>query len=404
MNRKIIIRAMAAIALMLAANISVQAQVGGALNRARNAAQGATQGTTNTPAGEAVTEKAAATDATATLSPEMRAAIDKLKDESKRSAPAVKELSNESVLDDWFSGTGANRGNDIHTLHTEAEVKAFKAAIEARTKENLEIYLAFYGVYNHDTRYFMNTYEIERDTEGFKPEVKEVVKMDDFRPLRDELFNYKTAMSRATNMVSLYGEVKRGASGELERVNLLNITGLEKTPEGAVFRINGIITPERNDVYERFVNRFLYAKILLHIDGGEQGKQYNGYLIAEMGNDVYKEAQVNSMRMQEKLPVPAAKMNDAALAAKMVQLTNAQYPERTAVKAIITDATWQFDRELGQIVRRRITAAIITRRPDGTYYLSYLGFAQPHTGGGNYGETVLYGVSTLPGGAVDYKE
>jgi hypothetical protein len=390
---------MATIVVMLAVNISVQAQLGGALNRARNAVNNAT----NNSVGEAVTERAAETVATATMLPEMRAAIDKLKDESKRSVPPVKELSSESATDDWFNGTGAKRGEDIHLIHTEAEVKAFKAAIEARTKENLEIYLALYGIYNHDTRYFIRDYEIARDIEDIKPEAKAVVTMDDFRPLRDELFNYKSIMSRAGQKVSVYGSVERGASEEVTSIKILNLD-LEDSPSGPVLKENGIITPLKSEVYDRIYYRFLYVKNLLQIEGGEEAKQYDDFLIAEVGSNVLKDAQENSIKMQQKLPVPAAKMNDAALVAKMVQLTNAQYPDRTAVKAIITDATWQIDRELGQIVRRRITAAIITRRPDNTYYLSYLGFAQPHTGGGNYGETILYGVSTLPGGMVDYKE
>jgi len=423
MNRQIIIRAMAAGAVILAVNISAQAQLGGAVNRARDAAKQTTQGATNnapatnTPVGEAVTERAAETATTAAMPPEVRTAIDKLKDESKRSAPAVKLLGRDtgSDIDYWF---GVNR-EDIHKIHTEADVRAMKVAVDARTKENIEILFALYNFpAGYDSRNLFNDYNIkwpvvENKKTNEYVKVKEAAQdkgspMFNANPLLNELNSSQYFWAKASE-VWLPGGSKafRNAEGKsLEPVIRDLAVGYSdaKDPSDgftkSVFRtIKNQIAPLDDVVYERLFKKYSYAKIIFYQEGAAD--QSDEYVIANAAVERLIEAQANSEKLADKAPMPASRMNDAALNAQMVQAAKTTYPDWEIMRVVIIESAWTPEHNaLGQIVRRVVNTQVI-RKWGSRYDMINLKYSQPYSGNGNYGATQVYAVGDIM--AVDYK-
>jgi hypothetical protein len=412
MNKKQVFRVMMAIAFILAVSNSANAQLGGALNRARQAAQGAT----NTSVGEAVTERAAETVATATLPPEIKAAADKLNDESKRSAPAVKLLGRDtgSDIDYWF---GVNR-EDIHKIHTEADVRAMKAAVEARTKENIEILFALYNFpAGYDSRNLFNDYTIKWPVVENK-KTNEYVKVKEAaqekgspifneNPLLSELNSSQYFWERAKFWLPGGSQAFRNAEGKsLEPVIKELAVGYSETKDPqdgftkSVFRtLKNQIAPLDDVVYERLFQKYTYAKIIFHQEGAAD--QSDEYVIAQAAVERLIEAQANSEKLAEKAPMPASRMNDAALNAQMVQAAKSTYPDWEIMSVVIIESAWTPEHNaLGQIVRRVINTQVI--RKWGTRYdMMNLKYSQPYSGNGNYGATQVYAVGDIM--AVDYK-
>ena len=114
------------------------------------------------------------------------------------------------------------------------------------------------------------------------------------------------------------------------------------------------------------------------------------------------EAQKNAMGMQEKASVPASKMNDAALTAKMLKLAQQKYPDMGVVRVIIIEPAWRpIQNQLGQIIHRIINTSMIYPR-GGSYVMTTVSFIEPYAGNGKYGETQAHGIGTDIV-AVDYK-
>jgi hypothetical protein len=422
MNKRSIIRGVATGVVILAVNMSVQAQLGGALNRARQAAEQATQGATGNapatgnPVGEAVSERAAETAATATLPPEIRTAIAKLQDESKRSAPAVKGLS-DGEWRDWFNG-GIFQ-------HSEADVKTLKAAMEARTKENLEILCALYEYpAGYDCRNFFNDYELDRsgtakrkDKTGDEIKMKESVKADhsgidsellkELRSYASFMFNLKGLIFDLTLDPQKTRVVTQQATGNRFPVAFFQN---ERTDEikvgadvGAVYQVfkasNGLTAPMTQELYDRRLKDITYANILFYQDWAKD--QPDEYLTVKLALEKLPEIQANSAKLQQKAPMPTARMNDAALNTQMVQAAKYAYPEWDIVRILITDADWLIERDaFGQIVRRRINAAVIRKEGTG-HTMVTINFAQDYAAG-NYGTAYRHAIG-MDQMAVDYK-
>ena len=411
MNRQIIIRTMAAIAVILAASINVQAQLGGALNRAREAVQSGSSGTsgqqstTAQPAQPAATTPAAAQPAAAAQQPaNQRAAIEKLNDPSKRTAKPVTELTGDqdmpgSDLRNFFTG---------FEKKTSESVKAFKTAIDARHAENIEIYGALFEVPGNVAEFVNNSHERDIRAQRFKPGVEKQLKtVSSGDALMQEIINYNAIMSRAAGLAPK-GTVVRLPDGKFEitidwsRAGILS--GMLQERDGRTVFVDihksGMITPLDNVTFAGECQKYDNVQTLLKNENSEM--QRDEYWLALQSIHTLVQTQRNSMSGQQKAPVPAAQMNDAALTAKMLKLAQAEYPTWGIVRLIIVESAWRPETNaLGQIIHRRINTKIILPRGKDGYIMRTLSFIEPYAGG-SYGEARPFGIGTDEM-AVDYK-
>ena len=402
MNIQVILRFMAATALILAVSINVEAQ--NILQRARNAAQSATgnSGSTNNPVENAVSN----TVSSASLTPDQRTAIDKLNDESKRTAPKVPELSGDQ-------DRGSNFFAGVPKM-SEDDAKAFKAAIEARHAENLEIYAALWEVPGNVAEFVENSHEREVSSQSYKPGVREAMSTQvPANNLLKELTNYKAMITEFRRMVTNEGDVEikgnfaEGSAETTIKSLVVGLTGLRWMDEKWVFVVSGntpgtwIITPVDEERYN--LQNAKYTNLLWLLNKGEGSLiQYDEYWKASILRSHLGIGQRNSLANQTKLPVPSPKMNDAALTAQMLKLAQEKYPAMGVVKVIIDESAWRPETNaLGQIIHRRINTKIIYTR-NSNYEMVTLSFIQPYAGGSSYGETQAYGIGT-DNTAVDYK-
>ena len=439
---------MAAMALMLAVNFSAHAQLGGALNRVRQAAQKATQAvdaaTGNNSAGQnsgnPITE-AASTAASAAgvpaatpgygenvpqLTAAERAALDKIMDESKRSAPLVPELSDRIKLGELMQGSidRGTAGTQLGFRWTPQEAAAFKEGLIARTAENLELISVLYKVpeVHRDNLWGMlDDYDFENLNYGGKI-TKEPLSMTDgvFQNFSDtsdardkltgELKSYQTLITMATRRVPK-GTVKHGADNEIEIVfdRPIQVGLCAQGPDengNQVFWSEGpagkpIITPVAQDMFRARCIEYDIFQTLLKRENVEPAGQRDEYWLALQALQTIVQAQRNSLAMQEKVPVPTPKMNNAALTAEMLKLAQEAYPSWGIVKLIIDEAAWRPETNaLGVIIHRIINTKIILPQSGG-YVMRTLSFIQPYAGG-SYGATRAHGIGT-DNTAVDYK-
>jgi hypothetical protein len=353
-----------------------------------------------------VKEKAESTVAQAKLSPEMQAAIDKLLNESKRTAPKVKELcdyqNRYDLIKDWF---GINKGG-LLAVQTMESVKAFKTAIEARTNENREIFCALHQLpENYDCYNLTIDYQFDN---GTHPQIKEeayqlIVSAPEADQLLKELDRYQQIMAIAGDEMPRDAKVEHQANNEMKITYILNVgllTAGLKDGDWVFYGTENLITPA--DQKEIDDLRTICDMVQTILRRTPPADQYDGYWVASNVSSRAFVAQKNSVKMQTKLPVPAAKMNDAALNAKMLKLAQEKYPEWGVVKVIIVESEWKPEyNALGQIVRRRINTKIIHKGGGNGYVMETLNFAQPYNNG-QYGETHAYAIGT-DRVAVDYK-
>jgi hypothetical protein len=217
-----------------------------------------------------------------------------------------------------------------------------------------------------------------------------------------ELAFYQAIMSMAEHEMP-NAEVTHSGSDDISikvelRVGMFGAA--KKDGDWVFFGPGDLITPaDQNDVDNLLSKCTMVMDILRRTP---PAAQYDGYWIASEVSSRASKAQKNSIKMQQKLPVPAAKMNDAALTAKMLKLAQEKYPQWGIVKLIIVESDWKPEyNALGQIVRRRINTKIIHQGGGNGYVMETLNFAQPYVGG-SYGETQLYALGT-DRIAVDYK-
>jgi len=405
---------MAAIVVILAASINVQAQLGGALNRAREAVQGTGQQNTGNQQTQqqqssTTTVQPAAAPAAAQQPANQRAAIDKLMNESRRSAPPVTELTGDqdrggSPMRTFFAGI---------PKMSEDDVKAFRAKIDARHAENLEIFAALWEVPGNAAEFVENSHARVIEGLSFRPGVSEALSTQTpANGLKQEIINYKAMITEFRRMVTNEGDVEiKGnfADGSAETTMkslVVGITGLRWMDEKWVFVVKGnlpnewIITPVDENMYNLQNAKYTNLLWLLNKEGSIH--QYDEYWKASVARNYLGMGQKNALANETKVAVPAAQMNDAALTARMLKMAQEAYPTWGIVRLIIVESAWRPETNaLGQIIHRRINTKIILPRSGGGYIMRTLSFIEPYSGG-TYGEARPFGIGTDEV-AVDYK-
>jgi len=412
MTKSNFLRTVVAIAICLAATtIGAQAQLGNTIRNAANAAKNATtQAAGNTTDGNSAAGNIISNSvATATLTSEQRAAADKLLDESKRTAPKVSELCDYQrdyeLIRNWFGKAASKSVGDFQTVES---AKAFKAAIEARTAENREIFCALFQVpANYDCSKLLDDYQF--GFRGNKPSIKDEVRaISDAmysagEKLCEELDNYQTVLALAADLVprgKIEGDIQTGATITIDdlRAGLFRVGS--KDGKFVFYNRNGQVAPCDNEQFVPECTKLDIVQTLLKKENSET--QSDQYWLALASIQRLVEAQKNSMGMQEKAPVPASRMNDATLTAKMLKLAQLKYPDMGIVQVVIIESAWRpVQNALGQIMHRTINTSMIYPGGGG-YSMTTLSFIEPYAGNGNYGETQAYGIGT-DNVTVDYK-
>ena len=408
------------IALLSVSILHAGAQAGGALNRARNAAEQATkqatdaaQKATGQPAAQPAEGQSVIPGASSSsgLSSAQQAAVAKLLDPSKRSAPRVAEL-----------GEGAERpGGELRKFFQEmpqksvADVQAFKAKLEAHHAENLEIFALLFDFQGNAADFVENSHERDITQTRTKDGVRNAMGISSAdEELKNELVRYKDIIGRARQSVSesakitISGDMASGNASYRVESFTIGIHFLGVQDDEFLFFVtdrtrpnNRRVTPVENPQFVAEATRYDQLQNLLK-RGETNENQYEEYWKALIALQVMVPAQKRSLAMQEKSPVPSAQMNDAALTAKMLRLVQARYPDMGIVQVVIIEPAWRpVHNALGQIIHRIINTSMIYPRGNG-YVMTTFSFIEPYAGGGNYGETQPHGIGT-DSVAVDYK-
>jgi hypothetical protein len=345
------------------------------------------------------------------LSAAQQAAVGKLLDESKRTAPLVAEL-----------GEGAERpGGELRLFFqqmpqkTVAEVQEFKTRLEARHAENLEIFTLLFDFQGDAAEFVETAHERDVSQTSLKEGVREAMgnSFADDR-LRGELTRYKTFFATARQAVShnariiINGDMASGNASYTVEQMTVGIHFLGVQDDVHLFFVtdrnypgNRRITPIDNAQFVAEATRYDQLQNLLKRGDTNEG-QYEEYWKALIALQVMVPAQRASIARQERAPVPAAQMNNAALNAKMLNLVQQRYPDMGIVHLVIIEPAWRpVHNALGQIIHRTINTSIIYPRGNG-YSMTTFSFIEPYNGNGNYGETQPHGIGTDIV-AVDYK-
>jgi hypothetical protein len=335
MNRQNIIRAMAAGAVILTVNFSVQAQLGGALNRAKEAVQSGTSGqqsTTTQPAqpaagstGSPSTAQPAAAQSVAAQQPtNQRAALDKLMNESRRTAPKVPEI---------VSGASRQGGamrkflsDDIYKMSVE-EIQAFKAKVEARNAENIEIYGALWDVPGNVAEFVEKNDFSSMGQPSMKAGVSDALSSSSAADeLLAELSNFKLLISEAKSKATEYATIR--IEGDYSTGSATSYVDRLSVGQHYIFREGDnwmfktgnppIVSPVDEGTFQSEITKYTNVLWLLNKAGSKF--QYDEYWKADIARRNMRLAQRYSIANEQKAPVPAAQMNDAALTAKMLKL------------------------------------------------------------------------------------
>ncbi len=390
---------------------TAQAQLGGLLNKAKEAVKkeamdkstdNATQGVSNP------TLDAKASVSMASLSDEVRQAVEKLKDPSLR-APTC-----------WAYDSFADRGGAAFNLEEEnanpmaldkmnhfefvqriyrfssEELDAIKKQIEDRNNDNLSICEAIC---------IPGTFSIKSDvgklfTDGEKFGAEQNLEKE------SKLYNHyiNTLKSYVTQR---YEVEKKGEdtytlkSLQLGKNSIRNIDGI---PYFVIYDNydNPVITPAKADMYDYERAQLIGIRRLLERKG--ETPQWDECNFATIAISTMYQGQKNSLAKQEKLPVPASQMNNPALKAKMLKLARQAYSSWDIKELIIIESAWRVEKNaLGQIIHRRINTNIILPNGSGGYTMRTLSFIEPYAGSDKYGEVEAHGIGT-DDRAVNYKE
>lgn len=395
--------------LSLCCGSSGYAQFGNALKKAKEKAKEVVKeaATEATPTHESsITESIAEQAKTVAAPPEMREAIAKLTDESKRETPKVWAL--EYGADEGGGSTGSDRKNHatyIINLQTKTreEVEPFKKELEARHAENMAIYAALF-----DTTGFSKSQNIEQDVKAmvYKPGAQEALSSTTkHHALVEEILRYHALMWKARGAVTEWAriEIKNGRA-EVDHLQVGIHFVTQRDGEFYFIYNDGgenVVGPADAEMYEWARTRYSNLALLLRKE--PPAEQYPELAVAQIANQFIFKAQKNSLAKEEKKPVPASQMNDAALTAKMLKQAQEKYPTWGIVKLIIVESAWRPEHNaLGVIIHRRINTKIILPRSSGGYIMRTLSFIEPYNGNGTYGEVRPFGIGTDES-AVDYK-
>ena len=319
------------------------------------------------------------------LTAEEQTALEKLFDESKRTAPKVDELdpyipgSTDSAIRSFFEKLD-KMSND--------ELNAWKEKLEARNNENIEIF---------------NVLGTTTDGEKvMKPHIRQEISnrnsMADHR-LTEELKYYNSIMSRAKTPIERLGKVK--IDGDMNKGGTFN-TKVEElrvgtaslvTKDGKMyFSVHGMITPLEENYFNSEYENLKKCLTILRKPAGQP--QYEEYWKGDILRGTMFQAQRNSKAGQEKASVPASQMNNPELQTKMLNLAKQKYPKMGPVKIVIAESAWRPEHnKLGILIRRRINTHMIYNNGSG-YQMVTVSFIEPYAGGGKYGAVQAYGIGT----------
>lgn len=386
---------------------SSYAQLGNVLKKAKDKAKEVVQETTKETTKETVIQESVTeTVKTVAAPPDIRAAIDKLTDESKRETPNVWALEYGAERGGGATG-GETKNHATYIINipskTREEVLAFKKELEARHAENMAIYAALF-----DTAGIANSQDIERDLKDFKykPGAKEALSnTTKHHALLEDILRYHSLMDRARGSVTEWAriEIKNGRA----EVDLLQVGTRFVTQRNGEFYFiyndggENVVGPADEEMFQ--LSRNKYSNLALLLRQEPPTAQYPELGVAQVANQFIFMAQKNSIAKEDKKPIPASQMNNPTLTDKMLKLAQKQYPDWGIVKLIIAESAWRPETNaLGQIIHRRINTKIILPRSSGGHVMRTLSFIEPYAGGGNYGEAKPYGIGTDEV-AVDYK-
>jgi hypothetical protein len=390
---------------------TAQAQLGGLLNKAKEAVKkeamdkstdNATQGVSNP------TLDAKASVSMASLSDEVRQAVEKLKDPSLR-APTC-----------WAYDSFADRGGAAFNLEEEnanpmaldkmnhfefvqriyrfssEELDAIKKQIEDRNNDNLSICEAIC---------IPGTFSIKSDvgklfTDGEKFGAEQNLEKE------SKLYNHY--INTLKSYVTQRYEVEKKGNDQFTlkslQVGMNTIRNINGKQHFVIYDNNGnpVITPAKADIYDYERAQLIGIRRLLDRKG--QSPDWDEFDFAIVVISSMAEGQRNSLANQEKLPVPASQMNNPALKAKMLKLARQAYSSWDIKELIIIESAWRVEKNaLGQIIHRRINTNIILPNGSGGYTMRTLSFIEPYAGSDKYGEVEAHGIGT-DDRAVNYKE
>ena len=341
--------------IVLAAAISfpAQAQLGGALKKAADAAKKV----------ENVTEKSS--NVQGTIQESVPDEVSAVATAAVRKAKPVWLLAKDEHRED-FRGTFAT---DIRKYSSDS-IKVIKEMVEARHAENLTI-------------------------------------MDEIA--KEEIENYDGLMQQCRWATTTYADIKMDGNKVVGTIIDcgLHVAGYGENTEGKLaFLVDGgpnkpgIVDPLPDNEYQEELAR--YENLALMMRQEPPAEQYPERQTAQLARSLIVQAQKNAFELQKKLPMPDDGMKDPALAAQMLKLAQAKFPNMGIVKVVIRDNDWTVERDaVGNILRKRIGTFVIKKNGD-NYRMTDHSFAQPYEGG-KYGATIHYavGLQNLP---VEYKE
>lgn len=338
---------------------------------------------------------------------DVRIALAKLRDESKRTAPKIWILEEGTEIggghfdpkrpNEPFQKNMANFILRVHTI-TKDSLANFKKLLEARHAENLSILNAL------------------SENNGGRLRLKEEVKHEilnmptgsmAFDKVEREVQRYNTLMDRAIRDLVVFSDIRiEGGQASVHHLSVgSNYLGVRQGK--VVFLVKdertGIerITPIPGYIYDSQMEE--KKALLAFIRKEPPAEQYPEYAKGQLALQYIYQAQSNTLAMQEKVAVPTPKMNNSQLKSKMLQLARTKYPTWNIAELIIADSAWTVEKnDLGEIIHRKINTHIIFPSPGG-YLMRTLSFIEPYSGGGKYGEVRPYGIGTDQV-AVSYKK
>ena len=388
---------------------AAQAQLGGLLKKAKETVKNETKKTVSNATEDATntTLDAKASVSMASLSDEVRQAVDKLKDPSLR-APTCwaydsfadkggaafnleEENANPRALDKMNHYEFVQR---IYRFSSE-ELETIKKQIEDRNNDNLSICEAVC---------IPGTFSIKNDvgklfTDGEKFGAEQ--------NLKNEAQLYEHYIGVLKSYVTQHYEVeKKGEDTYITKslqVGMNSIRNIDGKSHFVIYDKYGdhVITPAKADMYDYERAQLIGIRRLL--DRKDKSLQWDEHNFANVVISVMAEGQRNSLANQEKLPVPASQMNNPALKAKMLELARRAYPSWDIKELIIIESAWRVEHNaLGHIIHRRINTNIILPNDTGGYTMRTLSFVQPYAGSDKYGAVEAFGIGT-DDRAVNYK-
>lgn len=440
MEKNSFIRVMAAIALMLAVGLHAEAQLGKKImQRAKNAAETKAQMEADRAVNKGLDKTADAVenpqkgDENAGTSGDNRSSGQRppkstwkspmgpyVTDEMIETAKEMNKRNNKDNPPPWVLASRAEEGggstNDTRKNHANLfiqlsryapdSIRSLKAQTEARHAENMR----YFAMFKDTTGFAANENDIKTMKNAkWKPEIvnkDDLFALESVGPIPAEIERYYLLMDRARSEATRFGKFGQVAEN---RVTIPSIqVGVVYTAQvngKTVFCRNvdgkNVITPADEEMFNTEYAKYQNLATLLRKE--PPAEQYPEYAGAQLAAQEISMAQKNAIAMEVKQPIPAPKMNDAALTAKMLKLAQAKYPEWGIVKLVIAESAWRPEKNaLGNIIHRRINTKIILPRKSGGYIMRTLSFIEPYAGGGKYGEAQTFGIGTDET-AVDYQ-